>query len=412
MVPLVRVQNVGKEYIVPEGSRPSVSQLFGRKPKGVRSKRALRDVSLQVEAGEAVALIGRNGSGKSTLLKLIAGLSDPTEGRVEVDGEIGTLIDLGVGFHPEFTGRENIRFAGLLRGLEREAVDEMEAKIIEFSGIGDFIDKPLRTYSSGMAVRLGFSVSTAMNPDLLVIDEVLAVGDTSFQLRCYERMEQYLLDGGTILFVSHDMGAVQRMCPRAIWLDNGVLRADGRSIDVARDYDDAFTKSAEAAGDARMTAMMKGTGEARIDEVEFFGPEDRDTPCTTLQTDQPFSVRVRFTVMEPLPELAVAIALYRSDGLVLTQETNSLSGYELRDLEPGSHVIEMNCEALMVQPCSVSVSVTLVPELSPTSNLVPVRYDLRSRAWTLEIISAEEPTGGAFTHPVDWTRARPDSSST
>ncbi len=186
---------------------------------------ALKDVSFRLDLGESLALVGSNGAGKSTLLSLIAGLAEPDSGRVRVNGRIGALLQLGSGFHPDLTGTENIRLNAALLGLGRRRTTELFGDIVEFSGIGDFVDEPLRTYSSGMMMRLAFSVAVHLDPDILIIDEVLAVGDAAFQAKCIGKLEEHKRSGKTLLFVTHAVGSVQQLCDRAIWLDHG--QSDG-----------------------------------------------------------------------------------------------------------------------------------------------------------------------------------------
>ena len=188
---------------------------------------ALRDVDLHVEPGEAFGIVGRNGSGKSTLLKLIAGIFAPTTGTLAVGGRVGSLIEIGAGFHPEFTGRENVYLNASIYGLKRSYVDEHIDEILQFAELEAFADVPVRTYSSGMYMRLGFSVAMHINPDLLLLDEVLAVGDESFQQKCYGRIADFKAAGGTIVFVSHDPNAVERVCDRAIMLEDGRVVEEG-----------------------------------------------------------------------------------------------------------------------------------------------------------------------------------------
>src|SRR6185437_16949143 len=188
---------------------------------------ALKDVSLSIQEGEMVGIIGRNGSGKSTLLKIIAGVYRPTSGRVEVNGSIAPLIELGAGMHSELTGRENILLNGLLMGYSKRQMQEKEASIIEFAEIGDFIDAPMKQYSSGMYTRLAFAVATEVDPNILIMDEILAVGDTAFQAKCFDRIRRFRQRGKTILLVTHSMAQIVEHCDRAILLDRGNMVYDG-----------------------------------------------------------------------------------------------------------------------------------------------------------------------------------------
>lgn len=197
---------------------------------------ALQGVTLRVEPGEAVGVIGANGSGKSTLLKCVARVIEPTRGSIRVGGRVSALLELGAGFHPDLTGRENIFINGAMLGMTRREVKARFDEIVAFSELEQFIDSPVRTYSSGMYMRLGFSVAVHVDPDVLLVDEVLAVGDEQFQAKCRARIAEMKARGVTILFVSHDLPRVQEVCDRAVWLDRGVVRADGPPAEVVREY--------------------------------------------------------------------------------------------------------------------------------------------------------------------------------
>jgi ABC-type polysaccharide/polyol phosphate transport system ATPase subunit len=223
--------------------RPGIGSLksmfsfgFGKEPERVW---ALQDVSFTVNAGESVAILGRNGSGKSTLLGILSKVYRPTKGEAVVNGRVAPLLELGAGFHPDLTGRENIYLNGAILGLSREEVDRRLDDIIGFSELGPFIDTPIKTYSSGMQMRLGFAIAVQTKPDALLVDEVLAVGDEAFQHKCYRQIERFQKEGRTILFVSHDLEAVKRVAPRTIWISRGKLLRDGPTEAVIPDYLDA-----------------------------------------------------------------------------------------------------------------------------------------------------------------------------
>jgi len=223
---------------------------------------ALRQVSFAVQPGESWGIIGENGAGKSTLLKLIAGVTRPSQGSVEVRGRVGALLELGTGFHPEYTGRENIYFSAAMMGLSKPETEALLPEIIDFSGLGDFIDRPVKTYSTGMFMRLGFSVATTINPDVLITDEILAVGDESFQKKCIRRMEAFLAQGKNLLFCSHSMYHVRKLCQKALWLDHGQVRVVGDVSLVTNSYEDYIREEIEA------HAQSYRKGEEAQDSVE------------------------------------------------------------------------------------------------------------------------------------------------
>jgi lipopolysaccharide transport system ATP-binding protein len=235
---LVRLSGITKDYpkVATGGDRlRTLASLFLRRGDTPHF-RALEGIDLEVHRGESLGLVGENGAGKSTLLKIIAGVVKPTQGTVGVAGRVGALLELGSGFHPEYTGRENIDLAAALMGLSRRETRERVDSIIAFADIGSHIDEPIKHYSSGMVVRLGFAVATALKPDILITDEVLAVGDESFQKKCIAWLERFLADGGTLLLCSHSMFHIQTLCRRAIWLHHGRPRLQGSAFDVTREY--------------------------------------------------------------------------------------------------------------------------------------------------------------------------------
>jgi lipopolysaccharide transport system ATP-binding protein len=253
MSALLSVSHVSKVF--PRTGRSAGIRAFARLALGrvnTEGFSALKDIDFSVNKGESLALVGENGAGKSTLLKIIAGVLQPTRGSVVRVGNVGALLELGAGFHAEYSGRENLKLAAALQGLVGAAFDDKLDEIIAFADIGEHIDAPIKTYSSGMIVRLGFALVTAMKPDLLITDEVLAVGDESFQNKCITWMERYLDDGGTLLLVSHSLYHVKKLTQRAVWLDHGAQRMSGSSHDVAIAYQ-AFHEEKQSA--AKVAAL-------------------------------------------------------------------------------------------------------------------------------------------------------------
>lgn len=229
------VQRFRMIYDRPATVRQAFARFF-RGPTQVQIFEALKGVSFTVNAGETLGILGRNGSGKSTILKIIARVYRPTSGTVEVDGRVSPLIELGAGFHPELTGRENIVLSGCLMGIDREQMIKRTDAIVAFSELEEFIDVPVKQYSSGMYARLGFAVATEIDPDILLVDEILAVGDAGFQHKCLERMNNFRRQGKTIVFVSHDLNTITSLCTRALLIDHGRLLGDGPAQDVAAQY--------------------------------------------------------------------------------------------------------------------------------------------------------------------------------
>lgn len=232
----ITIENVNKEFVKNQ-TAPTLKQLLLslRKPKKEYIQ-GLTDINLNIEKGETVSIVGTNGSGKSTLLRIICGVYVPTSGKVTVDGRMSTMLELGSGFHPDLTGVENIYFNGAVLGFSSKEIREKVDKIIDFAQLGDFINEPIRTYSDGMLMRLGFSIATETEPDILLIDEIIAVGDHKYQEKCYKRINDIKSQGKTIVFVTHDMKAATDFAQRCIWVKKGKIYMDGKSSDVVKSY--------------------------------------------------------------------------------------------------------------------------------------------------------------------------------
>jgi ABC-type polysaccharide/polyol phosphate transport system ATPase subunit len=275
---------------------------------------ALREISFRVEPGSAVGLVGRNGSGKTTLLRLISGIIKPTSGRVEVGGRVGSLLELGAGFHPDLSGRENVFLNGSIHGLKRAYVREQLDEIVAFAGLEEFIDLPVRTYSSGMYMRLGFAIAAHIDADVLLLDEVFAVGDEQFQRKCFGKIFEFKQRGGTIVFVSHDAAAVERLCDRAVLLRDGQVEFDGPTHDAIVRYRQLLAGDVDP---AERGAGLKewGSGEARIAQVQLLGPDGEER--TQFLAGEPLALRLRVAAERPLPPPRLSLELRDSSGLLV-----------------------------------------------------------------------------------------------
>jgi lipopolysaccharide transport system ATP-binding protein len=275
----IKIESLGKCYHIYDKPRDRLMQMLLRGKKNYfREFWALKDVSLEVTKGQTIGVIGPNGCGKSTLLQMIAGTLSPTSGSIEVNGRIAALLELGSGFNPEFTGRENVHLNGIILGLSKEEIDRKFSDIEKFADIGSFIDQPVKTYSSGMVVRLAFSVSVNVCPDILIVDEALAVGDAAFQFKCIERLEKLTRSGMTLLFVSHDLNMLKMFCDQVLYLRNGCERASGLAEDVTNiyimDLRDDQTRLNKAGGKIMQKAALDdgfayGTNQGKIANAEF-----------------------------------------------------------------------------------------------------------------------------------------------
>ncbi|HMI21287.1 MAG TPA: ABC transporter ATP-binding protein [Gaiellaceae bacterium] len=271
---------------------------------------ALRDVSLAIEPGEAVGIVGRNGSGKTTLLRLIAGIFQPTGGRLEVAGEVGSLLGLGAGFHPDFTGRENVFMNGAIHGLSRSYVHERLEEIVSFAEPEEFFDVPVRTYSSGMYMRLGFALATHLDPDILLLDEVFAVGDEAFQRKCFGKILELRERGRTIVFVSHAAPAVERVCERAILLTSGRVAHDGASREVIKHYQQLL-----AGEEASAQQHAWGTGEATVVGVRLEGSDGEEQ--RQFLSGGPLAVRLAIELSPNVSPPRVAVEFRDANGGLL-----------------------------------------------------------------------------------------------
>jgi ABC-2 type transport system ATP-binding protein len=312
-----RVSRVFRVY--PKAQRTLKDVFVSRGRTAAREVQALRDVSLVVEPGGAVGLVGRNGSGKTTLLRLVSGIIKPTSGRVEATGRIASLLELGAGFHPDFTGRENVYLNGSIHGLSRAKVREVMDEIVAFAELEKFIDLPVRTYSSGMYMRLGFSVAAHIQSDVLLLDEVFAVGDEQFQRKCFGKIAEFKRRGGTILFVSHDAQAVERLCDRAVLLRQGEIAFDGSTRDAIAAYRRLL---AEDANPEELGAGLRewGSGEARIVSAQLL--DDDGDERDQFAAGEAATVRLVVAAETSVAPPRVSVELRDDGGLVLGAVTH------------------------------------------------------------------------------------------
>lgn len=303
---------------------------------------ALRDVSARIVPGEAVGLIGRNGSGKTTLLRLVAGIIKPTGGRVAAGGRIGSLLELGAGFHPDFSGRENVFLNGSIFGLKKATIRERFDEIVAFAELEDAIDRPVRTYSSGMYMRLGFSIAAFLDADVLLLDEVFAVGDEAFQRKCFGKIFEFKQRGGTIVFVSHDASAVERLCGRAVLLQQGRVAYDGPTHEALVRY---RRQLADELDPAERGAGLRewGTGEAAIVGARLVGPAGEER--AQFLAGEPLSLRLRVVAREPVPPPRIQLELRDDAGLLVASESldTATLGWDGR---AGEHALRFDVERL------------------------------------------------------------------
>ena len=326
--PAISVQHVSKRYAVYRRRTDRALELLTRRPRHVPFW-ALRDVSFDVGRGEIVGVIGRNGAGKTTLLRLLAGISPPTSGEIEINHRLSAILELGSGFHPELTGRDNVYAGGTILGMSQAEIDHKYAGIVQFAELGAYMELPFKTYSLGMQARLSFALAISVDPEILIIDEALAAGDSAFIAKCFERIREICQSGATVLFVSHNTYLVQRLCQRALWIEAGRLAADGEPAHVCRDYesvlrrvdqnearsllDESRFSDAGAAAGLPASDHVWGTGDLRITALDLRGPSG--APQEVYYAGEPLTVRLTYEGAAPYDDLAVVVLVTRADGV-------------------------------------------------------------------------------------------------
>ena len=312
---------------------------------------ALQDVSFELHEGEVLGLVGRNGAGKSTLLRVLSRITEPTCGRAEVYGRVGSLLEVGTGFHPELTGRQNVYLNGSILGMSRRDIARKFDEVVEFAGVGAFIDTPVKRYSSGMQVRLAFAVAAHFEPDVMIVDEVLAVGDAEFQRKCLAKMDDAASGGRTVLFVSHNLNAVQRLCTRGILLDQGRVVADGAVADIARQY---LTETLERSISAPPGLWIRldrharhGTGAAAFDSVRYVS----DNPAIGYQSYSGGPIEFTIKIHSDLARRAssLAVTLYDEQGTRLVNADTVELGQSVR-LQHGLTTVSLRIHTLHLRP--------------------------------------------------------------
>jgi len=334
---VIRVQELGKRFFI--GAQPERYKMLrdtivgaARKPWRLlsgpwgRKKRssqeifwALKDISFEVKQGEVVAIIGRNGAGKSTLLKILSRIAEPTEGFAEIRGRVGSLLEVGTGFHPELTGRENIYLSSAIMGMRRSEIDRKFDEIVAFAEVERFIDTPVKHYSSGMGLRLGFAVAAHLEPEILMVDEVLAVGDAEFQKKCLGKMQDVACAGRTVLFVSHNLVAVQSLCTRAIWLNQGRIRANGEVERIVGEYLENFGEDRMA--ESWAFELAPGNDHVRLRSVRVRPLANGNSKQITLST--PFALEFCYWNLKPNVRLNLTLFLFNQEGVAVFTSTTS-----------------------------------------------------------------------------------------
>ncbi|MFH1950049.1 MAG: ABC transporter ATP-binding protein [Pseudomonadota bacterium] len=297
---------------------------------------ALKDVSFEICRGEAVGIIGRNGAGKSTLLKILSRITEPSTGRVTIKGRVASLLEVGTGFHPELTGRENIFLNGTILGMTRQEIKKKFDEIVAFAEVEKYLDTPVKRYSSGMYVRLAFAVAAHLEPEILIVDEVLAVGDAAFQKKCLGKMEDVATEGRTVLFVSHNMGAINRLCARAIWLDEGYIQMLGATKDVVAAY---LSTGSKERGECQWDDQQYAPGDEHIRLRSVRIRNSNGEVTSRLDIRLPFYVEIEYEVLHVLSSVRIGFRIITADGtVVFTSADSNDSAWDGRPRHPGTYV--------------------------------------------------------------------------
>jgi lipopolysaccharide transport system ATP-binding protein len=389
MSPVVTVSNISKQYRIGLANRTTtlreslvsaMTLAFLRSKPREETIWALRDVSFSIEPGETLGIIGRNGAGKSTLLKILSKITSPTSGQAKVNGRLAALLEVGTGFHQELTGRENIYLNGSILGMSKKEVDRKFDQIIEFSGVERFLDTPIKRYSSGMRLRLGFAVAAHLDPDILIVDEVLAVGDAAFQRKCLNAMANLREGSRTVLFVSHNLAAVENLCKRCIWIDAGQVRMDGESRDVIGAYLASLTTGQGAFTNFDHAQNRRSNGKIQYRGVEFLSPEGNLQ--NVIRAGDSIVIRFHYSATEPIPLPSFGFRMYTDMGTLVTDTSTWHHSISIPVVEPGEGFLDLEIDSLNLLPAKYSLSLWLTDMVGATV------YDNIENAVTLEIETA------------------------
>ncbi len=407
----IQVDNLSKQYRLGKLHHETMLQetvvnLLKHPFRRVRSKVetvwAVKDVSFTVDEGEVVGIIGRNGAGKSTLLKLLSKITYPTSGQIRVKGRVSSLLEVGTGFHEELTGRENVFLNGSILGMKKRDIVSRLDQIVDFAGIERFIDTPIKRYSTGMKLRLGFAVAAHLEPDVLFVDEVLAVGDADFQKKCLDAMDSMRSGGRTVLFVSHNMAAIDNLCPRAIWIDAGGIKRDGATKDVIREYLSSFARSVGAGHDLSSIESRGGNGAVRYTGIEFLDGEGN--PTNLVRSGEPLRASLRYHAREEVHNPHFGFQIYSSTGTLVTTLSTWANRVEMLHLPEGDGRINLEIESLNLMPARYYISLWIMA-------VGDVRYDVIDHCVALDVETSDvydtgrglDPRYGVVFVPGEWS---------
>lgn len=399
----IRIQNLSKCYQIYDAPRdrlkqfilPRLRRLVGKGTKQYfREFWALRDMSFEVRKGQTFGIIGRNGAGKSTLLQILCGTLTPTGGSVEVNGRVAALLELGAGFNPEFTGKENVYLNASVLGLSTLEIDQRFGSIIAFADIGEFIDQPVKTYSSGMFVRLAFAIAIHVEPDILIIDEALSVGDVAFQNKCMLKIRELRDNGTTLLFVTHDLSTLQLICDRVAWLNRGEVMMIGDPVTVSQEYYVQTTGIQPTENKAKTVISQKNTGMAKFLETSIESIESIEKPVFTVGE----TIRFKYSICaeKPIGKTVFTISIFKTSGEWVIGQTSLEEGVFWDGIGQG----EISSGKLLLKPNCLAPGDYLVA-LGANSEDLSICYALTELALPFSV-RWNFPTWGMFIHPCRW----------
>lgn len=383
------VSNLGKAYKRYPGKWARALEWLTDEPRHDKTW-VLRDISFTVSPGEAVGIIGVNGAGKSTLLKIITGTTQPTTGSVSIQGRVAALLELGMGFHPDFTGRQNVSMAGQLLGLRAEEIATCMPAIEAFAEIGDYIDHPVRMYSSGMQMRLAFSVATAVRPDVLIVDEALSVGDAYFQHKSFNKIREFREQGTTLLIVSHDRSAIQSLCDRAILLEHGYVIKDGNPEEVMDFYNAIIAEKENTTVEVKRledgrAQTSSGTGEATVSDIAILNESGKRIEF--MDVGQAVTLRIEVTVYTFIERLILGYGIKDRLGQVMYGTNTDLKKQEILNIQAGTHLAYDIAFPVNLGPGSYSIQTALC---STDTHLVN-NYEWRDLALVFNVVNINKP---------------------
>jgi lipopolysaccharide transport system ATP-binding protein len=355
MKPAISIDDVSKRYMLGSGVpnaqlREALQSLlrWKREPEESTILWALRDINIHIAPGEVVGFVGRNGAGKSTLLKVVSKITYPTEGRVTVDGRISSLLEVGTGFHEELSGRENVYLNGSILGMSHKQVLARFDEIVAFAGVERFIDTPIKRYSSGMRLRLGFAVAAHLQSDILIVDEVLAVGDAEFQKKCLGAMSELHGGGRTVLFVSHNMAAVENLCNRCVWIDEGQVRMDGDTDEVIAAYMESYSSGDTDDRDLTHVTHRGGNGDVRYTGVRFLASDGN--PIGVVRSGDALKIELSFDVHKEVRGPHFGVEIHSDTGTLVSDVSTWSVGLDCDELSPGKGKAELTIDDLPLMP--------------------------------------------------------------